>query len=660
MLSRNNTSYPSKVYAKLTNLYNIYRNSNEEKGWTKALKYYQYLVKTIMSDPEYGLGEDGNARGLLIYHTMGMGKTRLGAAVAMSLWEKRQVIIMLPKSLQNNFKQTVYDVIDMIYPDEIEAGHQKTIADRKMTFVSMDAYNSSEQLAKSRNSNGIHSNDIHSSGIHSSGLDNKVLIVDEAHNFFRAIINSSDETSNARKMYDMIMAARNLRLLFLTGTPASKDPFELVPCFNMLAGMDILPVQYDVFYNLYIDRVENKLINGDKLSNRLMGLVSHVTPSLPSSKESFTPKVARDDGWFPEELPCIVERVEMGYDQYKLYLMAREKEEQSNAFSFGSTKTSALSLPGSEKKSSGSYFVHSRMLSIYTPESAPKLKLIAQRADASPGPVLVYSQFVELGLKKICGFLEELGFIAFSNSAVANKTYAIISGEISSLERINIVQKFNSQENAHGEIIKAILVSKTGAEGLDLKWLRETHQIEPYWDKARDHQVIARAVRLGSHDGLPRDERVVQSYLYISMPNKKIYDNMPPSEREEETIDELFYNRANKKYKLNSEFRKLLTTICFECALFEYGKCRICSPTNVPLYHENPELDARLPDPCEIVRETEVSVNKIQLHGKDYYYREDLTDPLGYKFYEYRDDLNSYSVIEQSHPIVTEILNQIV
>ena len=143
------------------------------------------------------------------------------------------------------------------------------------------------------------------------------------------------------------------------------------------------------------------------------------------------------------------------------------------------------------------------------------------------------------------------------------------------------------------------------------------------------------------------------------MPNKKIYDNMPIDVRESETIDEIFYNRANKKYKLNSEFRKLLTTICFECALFEYGKCRICTPTNVPLFHENPELDIRLPDPCEIVSEKEVSVNKIQLHGKDYYYREDLSDPLGYKFYEYRDDLNSYSVIEQSNPIVTEILNSI-
>ena len=43
-----------------------------------------------MSDPEYGIGADGNARGLLIYAAMGMGKTRLAVAVAMVLVMKKK------------------------------------------------------------------------------------------------------------------------------------------------------------------------------------------------------------------------------------------------------------------------------------------------------------------------------------------------------------------------------------------------------------------------------------------------------------------------------------------------------------------------------------------------------------------------------------------
>ena len=112
----------------------------------------------------------------------------------------------------------------------------------------------------------------------SNGLDNKLLIVDEAHNFFRSIINSgNNENSNARRIYEIIMTAKNLKIIFLTGTPASKDPFELVPCFNMLTNSSLLPTSYEIFYSLYVDKINQTVLNRNKLANRLLGLVSHVT-----------------------------------------------------------------------------------------------------------------------------------------------------------------------------------------------------------------------------------------------------------------------------------------------------------------------------------------------------------------------------------------------
>ena len=53
-----------------------------------------------------------------------------------------------------------------------------------------------------------------------------------------------------------------------------------------------------------------------------------------------------------------------------------------------------------------------------------------------------------------------------------------------------------------GERLRVLLVSKTGAEGLDLKYIRQVHILEPYWDQSRINQVIARAVRLNSHQGI--------------------------------------------------------------------------------------------------------------------------------------------------------------
>lgn len=1025
ILIRNNTSFPVKASAKLLELYKSYLQaqadtSHNDHKWAMLLKYYQYLTRAVMSDPEYGIGSNGNARGLLIYHTMGMGKTRLAVGIAMSLWDVRPVVVMLSRSLQANFKKTVHDVLDLL-----NESSKKIEADKKFTFVSMDAYNSADQMARAGSK--LKNKDITNIA---GGLDGKLLIVDEAHNFFRAIINSSAEVANARRIYDMIMSARNLRIIFLTGTPASKDPFELVPCFNMLTGTDILPTQYDIFYKLYVDREAHKVRNFDRLANRLIGLVSHVTPELPSEPHISKGIIFkdRDDGWFPEEFPTIVERVEMSEYQYRQYLLIRTKEnaESKGGEGFGknSNMTSpALALPGSERKAMRSYFVKSRTISIFCPTSnndftklsSPKLALIAERADKAAGPVLVYSQFVDSGLKPLGQFLQCLGYtpylpnlptadtkygrgdipsavftsqlvewewaaleltdkllhdlvknlsrpkkvrecrnaferwlqtavnnyvtttknkktvdipwalhraaltadqattdkfltelataghssprsavkriiasiqtaidadmpaavsmsVSFSSGhihiqrqditkefklhtdqatallkraknadpvatlvrallryeaalsgsqqlglprklyekiydlgirnegfaspfnsrmivlnkpdtmfcslfldtdapfgslgpfqlidmelhpggwtinppfietimditvdklidtldnnkidilvllpswdsaesiniainssyVVANKRlhnyileepggrqfkapfdlyhialssntntklveimnyeggdiskghYAIISGEVSNESRIAITEAFNSTANAHGEIIKAILVSKTGAEGLDLKWIRETHQIEPYWDKARDHQVIARARRIGSHDGLPPNERDVQPYLYIATANQTVYQNMLERDREPKSIDEIFYDKANERFETNSAFRKLLTKVCLECEIFGYGDCRVCIPTNAPLFHDDPALDIRIPDPCEIRYESDVEA--IAIENTNYYYKVDKSNPVGYVFYKFSEEFNGYTAVDPSDPSIHDLI----
>ena len=445
-LRRNSTAFPVKAAAKLRELYERYTaarvdGADPEHGWAVALKYYQFLVRAVMSDPEYGIGADGNARGLLVYHTMGMGKTRLAVAVAMALWDVRPVVVMLAHSLQANFRETVHEVVGLLNagePPEVIA-QLSAAAVRRFAFVSMDAYNAADQLARvGTGAKTVKRRDLTGA---TGGLDGKLLIVDEAHNFFRAVINSASEKANARRAYDMVMHARNLRLVFLTGTPAAKDPFELVPCFNMLAGHDLLPTQYEIFYRLYVDRAGHKVRNAERLANRLVGLVSHVTPGRPSDFASDAARVpraaARDDGWFPEQLPTVVERVAMGGDQYRQYLLAREKEEAEGKVSDGAggrgagvLSTPALSLPGLEKKAMRSYFVKSRTLSTFCPPrefigksvdrmpdeaftatAGPKLALVANRADAAPGPVLAYSQFVDAGgLKPLARSLELLGY----------------------------------------------------------------------------------------------------------------------------------------------------------------------------------------------------------------------------------------------------------
>ena len=68
-------------------------------------------------------------------------------------------------------------------------------------------------------------------------FDNKVVIVDEAHNFVSRIVNKIKKpTSLSYMLYEWLMSAENCRIIFLTGTPIINYPNEMGVMFNMLRG----------------------------------------------------------------------------------------------------------------------------------------------------------------------------------------------------------------------------------------------------------------------------------------------------------------------------------------------------------------------------------------------------------------------------------------
>lgn len=607
-MDRNNTSFPLQITSKLKELYNTYLSDDK---WNNLLAYYQYIIKFIITSESYKIK---NSRGLLLYFTMGMGKTRTAVAVAMS--SDMPVIIILPKSLQSNFEETLKSVIERTNI------HIKN----KLNYISMDAYNAATQLDRIE-----------------SGIDNSLIIVDEAHNFFRAIING--QGTNAYRIYEQLMNARNIKILFLTGTPISKNPFELVPCINMLAGTDILPIQYDQFNDLYVDLINKDIRNRSYLANRLLGLVSYMTVGTNSKN------------MFPTELPTIVSKVEMSTMQYRKYMQAREKEEadkKSKEFT-KSDKRFPMSLP--KQISMSSYYIRSRSMSNYvepldksdpiTDDNGPKLAMIAKRVFALKGLSMVYSQFVnDHGLKQLTIYLEKLGFTEY-NEYSQKMTYALYTGNVPNKIREKILSVFNSDKNKYGEIIKVILISKTGAEGLDLKNVRETHQMEPYWDLARDKQVKARAIRYGSHLALSESERTVQPYLYISVANEKMWSSL--TEREPKTIDEVFHERAVEQDIINTKFNDLLKDVSIECSYFNNSACYVCNPSNEKLFTNDPLIDSKMSNPCVLYEETEKTATRITIDKQEYYY----TDP----FHVYKYDIMLDGYIEVlDDPVIDEIL----
>lgn len=111
--------------------------------------------------------------------------------------------------------------------------------------------------------------------------------------------------------------------------------------------------------------------------------------------------------------------------------------------------------------------------------------------------------------------LSNVGFPVNRNKCFKAR-YAIWSGTESEEERKNILKEYKSDKNKYGQLINILLTTASGSEGINLKYVRQVHIMEPYWNKVRVDQVIGRARRIESHKELPEDQRNVTVYEYVS------------------------------------------------------------------------------------------------------------------------------------------------
>ena len=170
-------------------------------------------------------------------------------------------------------------------------------------------------------------------------------------------------------------------------------------------------------------------------------------------------------------------------------------------------------------------------LGLYSPKFYKILENINRfvKGETSTGKVLYYSDFrKDSGSEAFEQILLENGYEKYDhnkkdiNTLISEgskkKRYTFLTGEEEQELRKYNKEAFNHDENVRGEYIQIILISSAGAEGISLKCVRQVHIMEPFWNYIRIDQVFGRAIRMKSHinDALPKDERNVEQYLYLS------------------------------------------------------------------------------------------------------------------------------------------------
>lgn len=222
-------------------------------------------------------------RGLLLYHGLGSGKTCSSIAIAEGMKSNKKVIVMTPASLRVNYIEELKKCGDMLYrknqywefistrenPQLIEI--LSNILSVSIEYIRRNGGAWLVNIKKSSNFDDLNADQqksldkqlyemisykykfINYNGLRKSHLgvltengkinpfDDKVVIIDEAHNFVSRIVNklrSKDATATtlSGQLYNFLMEAKNVKIILLSGTPIINYPNEIAILFNILRG----------------------------------------------------------------------------------------------------------------------------------------------------------------------------------------------------------------------------------------------------------------------------------------------------------------------------------------------------------------------------------------------------------------------------------------
>ena len=152
---------------------------------------------------------------------------------------------------------------------------------------------------------------------------------------------------------------------------------------------------------------------------------------------------------------------------------------------------------------------------------------------------------------------------------------------------VNIAKKLNAvaRNNDMGEIIKVFMITASGSEGINLRNTRFVHIMEPYWNPARIEQVVGRARRICSHQGLPKELQTVEVFVYLMIftesqikaskeLRKMDLSKRPP--KQPVSSDYALYEINLIKSELSQEITRAIKESSIDCAIHPNNKDLVC------------------------------------------------------------------------------------
>jgi len=536
-----------------------------------SLQSHQKFLRRVLSP-------DAPTRSLLMVHGTGVGKTCTAIQIAEEYilrpeYQDKKVLVLASPAVQDNFHTELFDIsrvkvdekselftshqctgrryLDVLLRADSEPKHWKDEATKsrlaKMArklideFYQFSGYESFGDLI-SDNANDddwIHRN-----------FDNRLILLDEAHNIRRTTGTSHREKAISSGLEKLIKTANGLVLVLMTATPMFDSFEEVVYYMNLFGWNDrTLRTNSEIkVSDIFNPDATLKPESEERFRDWVQKSVSYVRGENP-----FTfpfrlpaPNLARQDRTTSFTGEPIRERMKFlslvasqaAGDQLKVLTSSAGKDDEADdddRLSAMLLPTVAV-LPGNKPfrehfEKDGDQYTYTKD-PFFTPEKLPgvsaKFVKVIECIRNSKGLVIVYSNYVEMGARLFAMALEESGFRPANGAQTILKTpttpkdpkagfYCLLNEKNTS----SMLPIIRGSDNKDGSKVRVVIATRRISEGVNFYFARQLHVLDPWWNNSRIEQVVGRALRTCSHALLPFSDQNCTVYLHVVRTDKR-------------------------------------------------------------------------------------------------------------------------------------------
>jgi superfamily II DNA or RNA helicase len=232
-----------------------------------------------------------DAKGMLLWHSVGTGKTCAAIATASSTFEKEGYTILwvTRPTLKSDIWKNMFDqVCSTVIKEKLENGAKMpaNMEDRmkllsKSWAIRPISYKQFSNLVAG--SNKYYADLVKRNG-EKDPLRKTLVIIDEAHKLYGGTDLAAAERPNMAKFHKAIMKSYavsgndSVRLLLMTATPFTNDPMEMIKLLNLCRqSNDQLPDDYEKFSHKYLTPYgEFSRKGGIRFLNDVAGQISYL------------------------------------------------------------------------------------------------------------------------------------------------------------------------------------------------------------------------------------------------------------------------------------------------------------------------------------------------------------------------------------------------